>query len=180
MKNGSIPHTIEARALAARQVTLEGCLAAAKLPRLAAAVRALEAPAEVVAEFKRDEEGRYVVDLQAAIVVEVACERCLDAMPLAISSSARLGIVWTDEQAQALPSGVEPLLTGDETDLWQVVEDELLLALPAFSYHSDSRCGEATGVAQPDPVRPDETDTPVRDNPFTVLAALKNEPSERS
>ena len=174
MKNGSLPHTIEARALAARQVTLAGCLDAAKLTRLAAAVLALNAPADVVAEFKRDEEGRYVLDLSVTIVVHVACQRCLDAMPLTVSSSARLGIVWTDEQAQALSAGVEPLLTGDETDFWQVVEDELLLALPPFSYHSALDCAEKTSrVMQPEMALPTVEEEDSGNNPFNVLAGLK-------
>lgn len=175
MKNGSLPHTIEARALAARQVTLNGRLDAVRLVRLAAAVRALDAPAEVVAEFKRDEEGRYVVDLNVAILVEVACERCLETMPLAVSSVTRLGIVWTDEQAQALPSGVEPLLTGDETDFWAVVEDELLLALPPFSYHAALDCAEKTDrVMQPEIALPIVEEEDSGNNPFGVLAGLKN------
>ena len=175
MKKGSLPQTIETRALAARQVTLAGRLDAAKLPRLAAAVRGLDAPADVVAEFKRNEEGRYVVDLAVTMDVQIACDRCLEAMPLTVTSGTRLGIVWTDEQAQALASGVEPLLTGDETDLWQVVEDELLLALPPFSYHSAVNCAEQTGR-----VMPPEIELPaieVEDsgnNPFSVLVGLKD------
>lgn len=180
MTLGALPHRVEARTLAARGVVVEGLLPATRMPRLNAAIVAADAPAWVQAQFRRDEEGRYIVQLSVQMPVSVACQRCLGSMGLELTSESQLAALWNDEQAEHLPSRYDPLVTGDETDLWQVVEDELLLALPAFSYHSDSHCGDATGVAQPGPARPDKTDTPVRDNPFTVLAALKNEPSERS
>jgi len=180
MTLGALPHMVEARTLAAREVTVEGTLQAARMPRLDAAIVAAVAPARVHAQFCRDEEGRYILKLSVHMAVSVACQRCLGPLELDLVSDSQLAALWTDEQAQQLPSRYDPLITGDETDLWQVVEDELLLALPAFSYHSDSQCGLATGVAQPDAAEPDETDAPARDNPFTVLAALKNEPSERS
>ena len=69
--------------------------------------------------------------------VKVPCQWCFDGMVIALSSHSALAAVWTDEQAQALPSRYDPLITEGETDLWRVVEDELLLSMPAFSYHDD-------------------------------------------
>ncbi len=175
MKKGSVPQSIEVRALAARQVTLAGGLDAIRLPRLAEAVRALDTPADVSAEFKRDEAGRYVLDLTVNMVVQVACQRCLEAMLLTVSSATRLGIVWTEEQAQALPSGAEPLVTGDETNFWQVIEDELLLALPPFSYHAATDCAEQTGrVMRPEVDLPVIEEEDSGNNPFSALMGLKD------
>ncbi len=179
MTLGVLPHIVEVRTLAAREVVLEGSLQAAKMPRLNAVIVATDAPARVCAQFYRDEEGRYILELSVGMTVNVACQRCLEPMALEVASKSQLAALWTDEQAPHLPSRYDPLVTGDETDLWQVVEDELLLALPAFSYHGDSQCGLASGVAQPDAANSPEVDAPVKDNPFTVLAALKDEPSER-
>lgn len=169
-----LPRHVEARSLAARGVALSGLLALAKLPRLAAAVVGADGDARVAADFGRDEEGRYVLDLHATLTVRVACQRCLEPMPVDIDAGSRLAIVWTDAQAAALPEHLEPLHTAEETDLWAVAEDELLLALPPFSYHDDPDCAQASGRA---PTPEPDAAPPVADgnNPFDVLKKLKDE-----
>ena len=54
-----------------------------------------------------------------------------------------LAVVWTDDQAAHLPRHLEPLVVEDEAcSLWDVVEDELILALPSFSYHETEECNK--------------------------------------
>ncbi len=62
-------------------------------------------------------------------------------------------------------------------DLWQLVEEELLLALPSFNYHGDEQCGAKVGLAvAADDVEAVGADTERdRSNPFEVLAALKGD-----
>jgi len=51
------------------------------------------------------------------------------------------------------------------------VEDELILALPAFSYHETDHCNTSiTGFSGPAPEEEAGDDKP---NPFNVLAQLK-------
>lgn len=174
MTHGALPHTVEVRTLAAREVVVEGALDADRMPRLSAAIVSAESPARVLARFRRDEEGRYILDLAVDMPVAVACQRCLAPMPLALASHSQLAALWSDDQAEQLPARYDPLVTDAETDLWQVVEDELLLALPAFSYHEDAACGAATGMQQEIVAgEPEVVAQPAKENPFSVLAALK-------
>lgn len=177
MTTGALPHTVEVRTLAAREVCLQGTVSVERMPRLSQAIIGADGPAAADVQFRRDEEGRYLIVLKVAMPVQVACQRCLEPMSLALSADTVLAALWSDDQAPHLPSRYDPLVTEAETDLWQVVEDELLLALPPFSYH-DHACGEA--IEAP----PSETDTDTqtgggeKDNPFSVLAALKGQMSD--
>ena len=176
MTLGALPHTVEVRTLAARSRTVEGVVDCARMPRLSAAIVAADGPARVNARFSRDEEGRFVISLDVEIPVQVACQRCLQPLPLTLASSSQLAALWNDEQAAHLPVRYDPLVTGEETDLWQVVEDDLLLALPPFSYHDNIACAEGTAVEPPAVESLTEEDAPeTRENPFSVLAALKDD-----
>lgn len=176
MTHGALPHTVEVRTLAARGVAIEGPLEVTRMPRLSSAIAKAVEPAQVRCDFRRDEEGRYVAELSVALRASVPCQRCLDVLTIALESRSVLAAVWNDEQAQALPARYDPLITEGETNLWQLVEDELLLALPAFSYHSDTRCAEQTGRAlSNDKSALDADAASVKVNPFSVLATLKND-----
>ncbi len=104
--------------------------------------------------------------------VTVTCQRCLEPMPQHLSSENTLAVVWTDEQAAHLPRHLDPLILEDEPcRLWDLVEDELILALPAFSYHDTEACNDSmSGYTDPSPKEAAGEEKP---NPFEVLAQLK-------
>jgi uncharacterized protein len=176
MTLGALPQTVEVRTLAARAVTLAGLVDPSRLGRLNAAIIGMQGPVEVIAEFYRDEEGRYVVSMQVSAQVLVTCQRCLSSLEQSVASTTLLAAVWTDEQAGQLPPRYEPLVADAEIELWEVVEDELLLALPSFNYHSDMNCGAETGVQavgeQGETIAQGNLE---QDNPFSVLKALKGD-----
>jgi uncharacterized protein len=79
-----------------------------------------------------------------------------------------------------LPAHLEPLIAAESVMLRELVEDELMLAMPMFSYHPDRACisrladGVQFGAAPVDPP-PGESTKP---NPFDVLAQLKRAPQD--
>lgn len=179
MTHGALPHTVEVRTLAARSVVIEGPVEGTRMPRLSSATTETLEPASVSCEFSRDEEGRYVVDVRVAMRVLVPCQRCLEVMTVNLEAHSLLAAVWNDEQAQALPARYDPLITEGETNLWQLVEDELLLALPAYNYHSDRRCGEHNGSSLGGETSAVDASPPEEKvNPFSVLVALKNDENQ--
>ena len=104
----------------------------------------------------------------------VTCQRCLEPMPKHLSSDNTLAVLWTDEQAAHLPRHLEALILGEEMcKLSELVEDELILAMPAFSYHETAACKDSiTDFTDPAPEEMVGEDKP---NPFDVLAQLKPE-----
>jgi uncharacterized protein len=53
-----------------------------------------------------------------------------------LTVSINLGIVWNDEKAAALSKPWEPwILEEGQADIYQMIEDELILGLPIVAYH---------------------------------------------
>jgi len=76
------------------------------------------------------------VDAELAMV----CQRCLEPVLESLTVSIKLGMVWNDEKAAALSKSWEPwILEEGQTDIYQMIEDELILGLPIVAYHS-SEC----------------------------------------
>ena len=77
MRKGALPRELDLRGLAAREANISGEAALTELGRLISAGVGLVAPAEAAFEFRRDEEGRYVVEAQIKAEVVLECQRCL-------------------------------------------------------------------------------------------------------
>ena len=80
-----------------------------------------------------------------------------------------LAVVSSDEQAAQLPRVLDPLVLEEQScNVWDVVEEELILAMPAFNYHDTCR-ETLTAYTDPEP----EDNGGGKPNPFDVLAQLK-------
>jgi uncharacterized protein len=142
-----------------------------KLSRLRDTLASDEGSVEAFCEFSRDEERRSVVAISVKASLQVSCQRCLEPMPVQISSENRLAIVGDDEQARQLPTSLDPLVVpGEKCDLWSLVEDELMLGLPIVSYHDTDEC---RALLQEYSEPPSLTEESEQDNPFKVLEQLK-------
>jgi len=164
---------LDVRKAAARGASVSGALKPHQLQRLRAVLASDEGEIGVELAFSRDEENRYLVQVKVNAELTVTCQRCLESMSSSLSSDNTLGIVWTDEQAAQLPRYLDPLLVAEEgCNLWDLAEDELILALPAFSYHETDNCNEL--LASYTDTEPDAGVDDGKPNPFDVLAQLKS------
>jgi len=131
-----------------------------------------EGTIEAQLSFSRDEENRYVIHVAVEADVSVTCQRCLEPMPAHLTSDNTLAVVWTDEQVAHLPRHLDPLIVAQEAcNLWELVEDELILAMPPFSYHDTQECKER--IAGFSDAAPEGSAAEDKPNPFNVLAQLK-------
>tara|TARA_R110002110_G_scaffold14698_1_gene67609 strand:+ start:27581 stop:28120 length:540 start_codon:yes stop_codon:yes gene_type:complete len=172
MLTDPLPKTLDVRKAAARGVSVSGTVRVLDLPRFLPLLAADDALVQADFTFTRDEENRYLVQISTTGDVQVSCQRCLDPMPLRVASETQLAVVWSDEQAAHLPRHLDPLIVSEEAcNLWELVEDELILAMPAFSYHEAAGCKQQTmEFSDPDAPEPAGEDKP---NPFNVLEQLK-------
>ena len=86
-----------------------------------------------------------------------------------------MAFVHDDEQARCLPKQYEPVIVDDDNcvDLLDVIEDDLLLALPLVAYHAVTEC---SGLSSYETESLDESEDGVdqeRINPFIILEQLK-------
>ncbi len=166
-----LPTTLDIRKAAARGVSVDGALKVLDLQRFRPLLAGDEGLVQAHLAFSRDEENRFLVSLTVAVDVMVTCQRCLEPMATHLTSENVLAVVWSDEQASQLPRHLDPLIVeGEACNLRDIVEDELILAMPSFSYHPPGECDLIDNDrSQP----PGQEGSEVKPNPFDVLAQLK-------
>lgn len=154
-----LPDNIDPRALARQALSLRGEVSVSRLQRLPAVVCAVVGNPYADLRFDVDSEGQAYVSGRIEAVVAPRCQRCLSPFELALTAEFRLGIVATEQQAEGLNARYEPLIVDADLLLVDLVEDELLLVLPAFPRHPAGVCRTAltersNGVVALDTHRP--------------------------
>jgi uncharacterized protein len=115
-------------------------------------------------EFLRNEFEIPVIVGQLQTSLELECQRCLKALEIPMELDFRLMIDASDELLR--DSSMDSLYSDDGyIDVFELVEDEIMLAIPLVALHEDSACNEHWPVSEPD--------TEIKDNPFAVLQQLK-------
>jgi uncharacterized protein len=171
-----LPDRINPWQLAAENGRLTGDLALAKLLRLTALVDQASGVVSVDLTSGKDGQGLSFIAGRLRTEVELTCQRCLGSLQWPLEVAVRLGLVRTEAEANRLPGDYEPLLAPPDCAIAvaDLVEDELLLALPQIPRHADQRECEAHGYGAPDPAFITE-----QRRPFGVLASLLSD-SKRS
>ncbi|MCU0766265.1 MAG: YceD family protein [Gammaproteobacteria bacterium] len=161
-----LPDRVDPWRLAEGGKVLEGLVALAALPRLAPALAA-GGDASYRLEFGR-EDGRAVVTGRVRAVLALRCQRCLGPLRLDVDSAFALAVVGSLEEVAALPERYEPAIAEDG---WirprDLVEDELLLAVPAVPLHEQGACRAPATESGPG------QEAAPADGPFAVLASLR-------
>lgn len=124
---------------------LSGTLTSRELPRVSVL---LEEPTDTInfqLEFKRDECGRRLVHTHVCAGLKLVCQRCGQMMELPVDQSSILCAIKEEHLAESLPRDYEPLLTDDGSVVpLDIVEEELLLAIPMIPKHEEGNCPETT------------------------------------
>lgn len=167
-----LPEQIDPFRLARQRRVLSGQIDVVRMKRLAPLLYSSEGAARVELEFGVDTDlhvqymrGNVSVDLQ------MSCQRCLQPMTQHVEATIALGLVTTQRQSDEMPTHYEPLLVENDTVfLVDVIEDELLLALPIVAVHPPEACAAQVATS-------DDAPEPRRENPFAKLAQLKSRTS---
>jgi uncharacterized protein len=163
-----LPDRLDLIATAEAGRLLRGTVAVSSLERLLPVLVSDEGDLQVEMELGKDPDGtRYMKgSIQGEVMLK--CQRCLENMSLPLDLVFRLGLVASDEAANALSDRYEPLLvTAEPAYIADVIAEEVLLAIPIVPRHSDSvDCQEFVKDYMP-------PQSEQRKNPFAVLAGLK-------
>lgn len=155
--------TIDSLEFARQGRSLVGELAVAGFSRLTGSLVDVAGSMAVELQGERDADGHYWLDLSVQGQVRLACQRCLEAVPFDVDVAVRLelipsGMPWPDEDLEddayeAIDA--DPALRVDE-----LVEDEIILALPLAPMHEDCALPGAAQAGH-------------ELSPFAALASLK-------
>ncbi|MES9969909.1 MAG: YceD family protein [Candidatus Thiodiazotropha sp.] len=124
--------------------------------------------------FSRDQERRALLNGWLKTVLALQCQRCLEEVDLPID--IRLSVVFVQglDEAEMLPEEVDPwLVEEDQVVFKDLIEDELLLALPQVATHQPGAC--RAPAVDLDKETPEESSKQERENPFAVLADIKRD-----
>lgn len=157
---------------------LRGKVSIAGMRRLAGSLVTPTGMAEIALRFSKDEARRPVIEGQIEATLPIICQRCMRTMDLPLKADVSLGIVQSEQEAEQLPEHLDPLLV-DEEPIWlaDLIEDELILGLPAIAMHptdsSDCRVLQTAGKGTEIKPADASEDVGSKENPFAVLANLK-------
>ena len=148
---------------------LRGEVAAAEMPRLQ---DMLAAPAGKVAYVLRGllgRDGRAMLEVALEGSCQLRCQRCLQEFAYPIKLLTRLILVPEDEldELSVDEDEIDSIPADQNLDVLALLEEELLLNLPFAPKHPEGTCQPAVGYVV-------KTSDRVEQNPFAVLAELKN------
>ncbi len=167
LMSGGLPARIEVSRAAASVLTLEGRLPWQRLNRVVELLSDSSGEISYRLDFGHDTQGRVQVSGMLAGKASLICQRCLRPMSWRFELPVELQLVQSEAEEAAARSDCL-LVQDDALNPRDLIEDELLLALPSAPKHTDpAECGQAHIAATP----PQETE-PVK-RPFAALAQLK-------
>lgn len=170
MQNLKLPITIDPYRSAQRRLECEGYFESSAMDRLHAATISCSDNINVSVKFDVDELGLKFLKGHGEATVTLICQRCTEAFEQELVIDFLYSPVKNVEAADELPSYYEAIEFDEngEVNLRELVEDELILAIPLIPRHSLEACQAPADSTWGE--LPEEHDKP---NPFDVLKQLK-------
>ena len=167
-----LPEYIDPLHLADKRGELKGQIPLSSLDRLATML--VNDSGSIIVDLFFGREGRLAkIEGHLKAVLELECQNCLGAVSWPVDCNIKLGIVTSIDQADRLPEDYDPLIVEEgKIPLKNIIEDEILLTLPAFPKHQQPCFVKKVDNNTVDPIVNDESSS--TENPFSILAKLKN------
>ena len=165
---GKLPRRYHVLKEVARNGCFEGSIPLVALSRLAGYLHVDQITGQTSValwfEFKRVELDIPALIGHLDVCLELECQRCLSSMPFSVEADFQLMI---DADNKLLDKDKFDVVDSNEgfVDIFEIVEDELILSIPLFATHADNTCN--AHWSKP------EAETESVSNPFAVLQKLK-------
>jgi uncharacterized protein len=170
--SGGLPANVDPIRLADQGTRLSGTIPLKRMKRLLTYCRSEEGEARVDLEFNRDPE-RNLRTVQGTVEAEIVttCERCLEPMTLSLEANVNLLLASREPGTVEEPEDVL-VVENEPIALSELVENELILAMPMIPMHQADQCPAAglIGDSGPEGNNRPESD---KKSPFAELAKLK-------
>jgi len=128
---------------------LQGDWPLADFPRLREALHACAGSTRYELRGVPEEQGRPALRLRLEGTLQLVCQRCLGALEFPFRIEVALQLAATQAEIDAEPieaAGPERIVAGREMPVHDLIEDELLLAIPIAPRHE--RCAERTAQVE--------------------------------
>ena len=133
--------------LADGQADIDFAVPLAELTRLRSQLASVDGMVRGRVHFTR-ESGFVVADLSMSGAATMSCQRCLGTMAEPVNNTVRVALITAEADAGRVPEHLEPVLAaGGHVTIGELVEEELLLALPIVPLHGqESDCEVSVGA----------------------------------
>ncbi len=144
-----------------------------ELPRVSHELVSADGEARGHVHFSR-QVGQAVADLEVGAEPEVVCQRCMQPMRWPVRVKSRIALVSDYNAADRVPEGMEVFLVeADSVSVRDLVDEEILLALPHVARHAEgSECADSAMQLPGQEADADETADPQVQKPFAQLGEL--------
>jgi uncharacterized protein len=158
--------------LVGTEAAIDFSIPLAELPRVSHELLAADGEATGQVRFSR-QLGHAVADLEVSAQPEVVCQRCMQPMRWPVKVKSRIALVSDYNAADRVPEGLEVFLVeADSVSVRDLVDEEVLLALPHVARHEeDSECAGREMRLPGHEVEADEASADVQ-KPFAQLGEL--------
>jgi uncharacterized protein len=153
---------------------LDFAIPLAELPRTALELIAKDGDATGHVRFSR-QLGQAVADLKVTAQPQMVCQRCMQAMRWPVDVTSRIALVVDFDAADRVAEGLEVFLVeGDSVSIRELVDEEIMLALPTVPRHEEgSECaGREVKLPGQEAEEPEEAAAAQVQNPFAQLGEL--------
>jgi uncharacterized protein len=155
------------------KLELEGHIALSKMPRLKELINNRERFANARLQFAINDAGKLSLDLQVEAGLELTCQRSLESFLFPVDHTVNLILLEHDDTRYDLAENDEPVFIEQGLiDPLEIIEEELLLAMPMIPKKPNSICAINHDKAYYCAAG-DTHDTHEQNNPFAILAKLK-------
>ena len=159
--------------LVGTEAAIDFTIPLAELPRVSHELSTTDGEARGNVRFSR-QAGYAVADLDVSAQPEVVCQRCMQAMRWPINVKSRIALVSDYNAADRVPEGMEVFLVeADSVSVRDLVDEEILLALPHVARHEEG--SECAGSDMRLPGQEDDAEgagDPQVQKPFAQLGEL--------
>ncbi len=171
MSSRRIPDLIDPVVMAGKQQQLEGGFELSELSRIKDSLADASGTVSFQLLFHRD---RKIIVISGDVdsVLQLRCQRCMELMQWPVHGDVSLAVVSSMDEADRLPDAYEPvLLTETKLPLKDIIEEELLLALPVIPQHAGDCPSPAEAESSAEPTLTVSAEDE-RYQPFANLAEL--------
>lgn len=171
-----LPENVDPRHLANQGAAYSGTVDLSHLERLSEALKETSGAAQFSVEFYRDNRKRARIKGQVKATLVLECQRCLGSVIYPVDAELDLAVIRVPEEADTLPESCDPVwVEEDSLRLLDLVEDELILAIPHVPRHEEDACDVGWKNPVEEVQAEQENDLSGKPNPFAVLAGFKSE-----
>ncbi len=166
-----LPFKVDPFRFAHDAVELDSRLPLTQMKRLSAMLYQPDGTAGISLAFAVDALGISILRGRVQASLDLICQRCLEPVHVDVDASLALGFARSEAGLEQVSSEFEAIRVEDgQVNLLDLLEDEIMLALPQIPRHEENECQASTMADAPEIIeaRPEK-----RENPFSVLAGLK-------